>query len=988
MLDRRSIRCALAVAGLITPQIAMAQQGPLADETQVPAVPQDDDAEASQGGRGDIIVTGSRIARRDFEATSPITTLNARSLETSGGVTVETALNQLPQFAASAGSASNITNRSGQASANLRGLGPQRTLVLVDGRRTQPANPDGSADLNAIPDALIENVEVITGGASSTYGSDAVGGVVNFKLKRRFTGVQLDSQLGLTSRGDGGSQNIKFIAGANLDDDRGNIVIALNYSHRDGIGNNQREFFKFSGVTTSFPQGTLKVDGSNLPTQTAVNTIFARYGVAPGTAPRNREFGFNTDGTLFIGNPAINYRDPPLHTFVDDGKVLRYSGGRDYLLRTPLTRYGGFLRANYDVTDDINVYADLNVTQYSASTQVASAVLGGTGQADVLVPLSNPFIPADLRELAASRADPDAPLSITRRLSETGLKIVDFNYEIYQATIGARGNLGVGDWTWDVYGSKGRTELETRENAPQLSSITTLLNAPGGGTGVCTGGFDAFGLTTLSPQCLDFIMRPTRNVTVVEQDSVEANFQGGLFDLPAGGVRIATGAAYRRNTFKFQPDEVFVVKDIVGRDATSPSAGSDEVGEVYLEALVPLLHDLPLIRQLELNAGYRYSNYRSVGGVHTYKADLDWQVFESVRIRGGYSRAIRAPSVGELFSGRSEVRFTFPGASNVGYGDPCDVRATTRTGANGAQVAALCQAQGIPAAANAFFQNQNARLIASTSGNPDLNEEVTDTISAGIVWRPRFSSPLFSRLSLSVDYYRINVKDAIGSVTTQLALNKCFNLDGSNPSYSQDNYYCSLITRSPTTGGIDSVENPALNLGGFRTSGIDAQIDWKFGLDAIGLKDDWGSLQFTGVVNYLEKFEISTEANAPFIDYAGTNGNSQIDPLSLSKPKWKLTSSVSYSVGSFQTTLRYRFIDAQDNAVNAGTSGTVPGVKAVSYLDLDFRVDVNDRFQFRGGVVNLTDVPPPQFGPQRSITDVTTYDVEGRRFYIGVRTSF
>lgn len=985
MVDRQSIRCALAIGGLITPQIVMAQEVP---RTEIRSEPAEQDATAASEPQSEIIVTGSRIARRDFEATSPITTMNATALDTSGGVTAEAALNQLPQFAPSAGSSSNINNRSGQASANLRGLGPQRTLVLVDGRRTQAANPDGSADLNAIPDALIENVEVITGGASSTYGSDAVGGVVNFKLKRHFTGVQVDSQLGVTSRGDGGSQSVKFIAGADLDDGRGNIVIALNYTHRDGIGNNKRKFFEFSGVTTSFPQSTLKVAAGNLPTQAAVDAIFSQYGVTPGTAPRNREFGFNTDGTLFIGNPAINYRDPAGNTFVDEGNVLRYSGGRDYLLRTPLTRYGGYARVNYDLTDDINVYADLNVTQYKVTTQVASAVLGGTGQADVLVPLDNPFIPEDLRQLAASRPNPDAPLSITRRLSEVGLKVVDFDYDIYQATIGAQGKLGIGDWTWDVYGSKGRTKLQTLEDAPQLSQITSLITASDGGMSRCAGGFDAFGLSTLSTECFDYIMRPTRSVTVVEQSVAEANFQGGLVTMPAGEVRLAVGAAYRHNSFDYRPDEVFIIKDIVGRDATSPSGGSDEVAEAYFEALVPLLGDLPLIHRLELTAGYRYSDYRSVSGVHTYKGDLDWRITESLRARGGYSRAIRAPSVGELFSGATEVRFTFPGNSSVGYGDPCDVRSASRTGADGAQVAALCLAQGVPQAANDFFQNQNARLIATTTGNPDLNEEVADTISAGIVWRPRFTSPLFSQLSLSVDYYKIKVKDAIGSVTTQLALNKCFNLDGTNPTYSQGNYYCSLITRSSTTGGIDSVANPALNLGGFRTSGVDAQIDWRFGLGAIGLNDDWGALQFTGVVNYLEKFEISTAPGEDFIDYAGTNGNSQIDPLSLSKPKWKFTTSATYAIDGFQTTLRYRFIGAQDNAVNAGNAGTIPGVKAVSYLDLDFKADVNDNFQLRAGVVNLTDVAPPQFGPLPSITDVTTYDLEGRRFYVGVKATF
>lgn len=982
-MQRRLFKISLACFGLVTPTMLHAQ------DAGAEAIANSETAGAASAvtGSQDIIVTGSRIARRDFDAVSPITTIGQETLQASGAVTIEASLNQLPQFAASAGSASNIFGRNGQASANLRGLGPQRTLVLVDGRRVQPANPDGSADLNAIPDALIEQVEVITGGASSTYGSDAVGGVVNFRLKRNFSGLQLDGQLGTTARFDGGTQSLKGIGGLNFADGRGNVVVALNYAKRDGIDMSKRSFFDLYAGTTSFPQGTMKVEANNLPTQAAVNAIFGRYGFAAGAVPRNRGFGFNTDGSLFVFSPAINYRDSTEKAFVNAAGGLNYAGGQDYLIRTPLERWGVFTQATFDITDAISVYGNFNYTDYTATTRVSPAVLGGTGAADVLVPVTNPFISPDLAELLASRPNPTAPISIARRLAETGQKYNDNHYKVFQGVLGLKGRFG-GDWTWDVYASHGKTRLLVSEDTPVLTPVTTLAQASDGGRSICAGGFDPFGLSTLSDECLDYVMRTTRSRTSVSQSVAEANFQGGLFELPAGQVRVAFGAAWRKNRFDFSPDPLLVAKEVIGRDRTSGSGGSDEVYEAYAEILIPLLHDLPLIQQLDLNAGYRYSHYNSVGGVHTYKGDVDWRMTDSLRLRGGYSRAIRAPSVGEQFAGRAEVRASFPGSAVVGYGDPCDVRADVRKGAAAEQVAALCVAQGVPESIIDSYQNINARLIAITTGNPNLREETSDTVSAGAVWRPNFSSPLLSKFSLSVDYYRIAVKDAIGSVTTQVALNKCFNFDGSNPTYSPTDFYCRLVDRSSLNGLIDSVDNPALNLGGFRTSGIDVQLDWRFGLDAIGLGAKAGELHLNTIVNYLDKFEISTLPGAPYINYAGTNGNSQIDPLSLSKPRWKLTGALGYSVGAFQITGRYRYIDAQDNAVNAGTAGTIRGVEAVSYFDLDTKVTVNDGLEFRAGIINLFDRQPPQFGQEIGTTDVTTYDVEGRRFYLAARMTF
>lgn len=979
------------LVALSTPAFAQTAAPAGATDTQA-AAPADQKAGDADGNGAEVVVTGSRIARRDYTSDSPITTVTAEQLRSTASPTVEAALNQLPQFAGSAGAASGgvgASTRAGQASANLRAFGPQRTLVLLDGRRMQPAGADGAVDLNTIPDALVENVEVITGGASAIYGSDAIAGVVNFKTKRNFTGFQLDGDSSITTRGDGSTRSIRATAGTNLGE-RGNIVVSASYATRDDVRGIARPFLVGSRLAAALPEGTLQVASANLPSQAAVNTIFARYGVAAGTVLRTNTFGFNNDGTLFSqNNPVANVRGVSAHELIDAGG-LRYSGGEFFNIQIPLERFSAFAKARYDLGENVELFGVATYNTYDVLLSRAAPVTGGTGTVPIPIPVTNPFIPGDLAALLASRPSSTAAFTLNKRYSEVGPTSEANSYNVFQVTGGLAGKIPPLGWSWNAYASYGESEQKQQINGfVSQQALASLLQAADGGRSRCEGGYNPFGLTSLSAACRDYLLRTAENVARTRQTVVEASLQGKILDLPAGSLSFAVGADYRRNTYRFTADPLVSAGELINLPVSNSARGATTVKELYGELLIPLIHDTPLIRQLDVDLGYRYSSYDTIGSVSTYKADVSWKVFDPLRLRGGYSRAIRAPNIGELFGAAGTVGQNLGANGTIGSGDACDVRGAYRAASNtnASQVRALCIAQGIPAAIVDTYRNLDTLTTTRFAGNPALEEETADTYSIGGVLRSPFASPLLSGFTVSVDYYNIKLKGAVGRITGQVAMSKCFNADGSNPTYSITNYYCTLITRLTGTGTINLIETPLLNLGGYRTSGIDIQADWNIDLDRLGAKG-WGKLHLGTVASYLDSFKIQNLPNAPFREYGGTILNTQVDPLSTSLPRWKWMSSAGWSTDALGLEFRWRHIAAMKNANNVGTTATTRGVDAVDYLDLIGTIRAGSNFEFRLGVTNLTDVAAPQVGVVAGDTDFNTYDQLGRRVFAGVRAKF
>lgn len=930
----------------------------------------------------DIIVTGSRIARRDYVSESPITTMSNEAIRSAGQLTLEKAVSQLPQFGLGENSTQTGYNTSGQASLNLRGLGTFRNLVLLDGRRLQPSNTQQVVDLNTIPTALIENIEVITGGASAVYGSDAVAGVVNIKTKQNFTGLRMDAFYGLSDQGDGAVAELTGTLGANFGGGRGNVVVSASYSHRDTINYQSRAFFRANrgGTDLRIPTGVY-IPGANRPTQEAVDALFSQYGVAPGSVAPNSGLSFNADGTLFsASNGVYNYRGSQAGLLYNTGSQVN-NLNTFLTLQSPLKRYNAFGRVTYDLTDAVTAFAQVNYSTYK------TRILVEPGNTSLSIPITNALIPDNLRELLETRPDPTANVQLEKRFQEAGPRVTERKLEVYQVLGGLRGKLDGIDGSWEVYGSHGRTKITERSPGSVLrSSLTALINAPDGGDSLCEGGYNPFGIHPLSEECYNYLVAaPIRSVELT-QDVVEANLQGRVFKLPAGDLRFALGAAYRRNSYSTVPDAILSSGDIVGVPFTQASKGSSNVKEVYVELLVPVLRDLPAIKSLEIDLGYRYSDYNLAGGVHTYKADANWQVISALRIRGGYARAVRAPSVGELFVAPSGSTPSL-GEPSQGQGDYCASSNPVRSGPNAAAVRALCLAQGVPSALIDSFVNPQNDSDATSVGNRSLKPETADTYTIGATLNPRFATPWLSNLSLSVDFYDIRVKGAIGVVSSLLSVQKCFNVDGSNPGYDPSNQFCGNITRDPATGRIVNVLQPTLNLGGYHTRGVDFQIDWQAGLDTIGLGSG-SALGLNSVVTYLDSFKVQTLPGGSIADYAGTvGGTSTSQPGSL--PKWKAVTTLTYTDANFNLGGRWRFIDKMRAASRAtNPNATTPGVPSYSLFDIFVGARVTQDYSLRAGINNVFDKNPPILNGVVGTTEASTYDVIGRSFYVSLTAQF
>jgi outer membrane receptor protein involved in Fe transport len=640
------------------------------------------------------------------------------------------------------GASSNSPNVAGQAQVQLRGLGAIRTLVLLNGRRVVSSSASSVVDLNLFPTALISSVETITGGASSTYGSDAVAGVLNFRLDRKFEGVQLDAQSGVSDRGDAASQAVSLTVGRDIATGRGNVVLSLGYSNRDPVLNAARKFSSIGGFAGTSPLGSTVFDANNLPSAAAVSAV------VPG-ALRGNTFGFNNNGTLFAYQGARDYISPggiDYEGFRMPGPLRQtdytYATGDQNYMIIPQQRYNVYAAGNYKISSFADVYADFLFSQYDANNQLASNPATGptTG---FRIPAANPFIPAELRAVLNSRPNAAGDFRLDKRFNELGPRRQNESYDVYQMTMGLRGQLpGVRDWTYDAYLSYGRVDNSTTYTGYlSRSAVQGLLDASDGGASRCAGGFNPFGERPLSETCIAYISRVPTNSTQNDLRIAEIDLQGGLFNLPAGEVRAAVGATQREQKYSFVPDAMalgtFTLNGVTGPElaglSSQPLSGSDKVREAYVELLIPLLRDLPFVRSLETNLGYRVSDYDTIGSVSSYKADLSWEIFKGLRARGGIQRAVRAPSLGELFAAQS---LSFPNigvpVSSAGVrqfsGDPCDIRGAYRApgAADASQVRALCIAQNIPGQVVDSFTFSNSQVSGLTGGNPLLKQETAD----------------------------------------------------------------------------------------------------------------------------------------------------------------------------------------------------------------------------------------------------------------------
>ncbi len=937
----------------------------------------------------EIIVTGSRITNPNLERSTPVNATTSEEIELKQSNNAESILRELPGVVPSIGSA--VNNGNGGASfVNLRGLGSNRNIVLLDGVRLVPAELNGRFDLNNVPLALIERVDVLTGGASTTYGADAISGVVNFITKSDFSGLEATVSEQMTEQGDGEAFRADVTIGANLDDGRGNVVLAVGYQSVDPVYQGDRAF---SSVQYDSFTGAGGGSGTTAPSRFSI----------PGT------------GTRQI--------DPATGNFKPTAAFNAFNFNPYNVFQTPFERYNVYAAARYEITDGIEAY-----TRGIFSKNVVSTIIAPSGAfgLTVAIPYSNPFLPAGARAtmcaangltndqcaaaaLATSPTDPNYrtfSTTMSRRAVESGPRISDYTTTFFDYKFGLRGDL-TDSISWDVFGSYGQSENNQVQQGYWLNSrvkqalLATNTNTCLTDTNGCVP-LNPFGAAgSITEAMNNFLSANSQVQTKFSLAQVAGNVNGETgFVLPWAGdeVSFAVGGEYRKYTGSQESDLLSQSGDLGGAGGAAPNiSGGFEVYEALAEVIVPLVQDKPLIQDLTLETGIRYSSYKVDAPsspsykTTTWKAGGSWTPVDGLKVRGNYARAVRAPNIAELFSPINT------GLTNLAT-DPCaslddngNVIAPAPTGV----LRDTCIAQGAPASVIGQISVPTAGQANSTGGgNIDLKPETSNSWSLGFVWEPE-SIPGFN---MTVDYYNIKVDGAITTPTPGDALAACF--DDPSPTKTA----CTIIRRSTTTGSLsgDSSEVPGLflglsNLGKLATDGVDLTMNYSRDVGFAKL-----ALSFVGNWTNKSTFQATpSDINRDCVGYYSVNCGSI-------QPKFQWSQRTTLSFEKFDVSLLWRHLDAVqqeplDAAIDPAFSGEIPGfgaqnfgkIAAYDYFDLSGKIDVLENLTLTLTVQNLFDKQPPITGNTIGSTSYnsgntypSTYDALGRRYAVSAKVKF
>jgi iron complex outermembrane recepter protein len=995
----------------------------------------------------EVTVTGSRIVRRDFTAPSPITTVDSETLTNSANIGIESVLNQLPQYVPAGTQFSSFdiqpgaTNSSGAATLNLRGIGTNRNLVLIDGRRAQPVNASLVVDINTIPASAIQSVEIITGGASAVYGPDALAGVTNFILRDDYEGIEFGVRAGDNAEGDGGQSNFNVLMGVNSSDGRGNMMVGMDWTERDPIHQRDRDFYVQGWLDPANASGEFMrapswganeaaiPGGVNLPSQAAVNSLFPQAPQSgPGQVGVTSEFRFNPDGSIFVTQQGYGYNGP-LNCLEGCGHytmIKQLTGGNldqpgtEGLLQAPMERFSSFLKGRYDIGDNIAGFVQANYANIEVETR------GGVPPAITVwqspMPRDGRPLPADLNTLLDSRtgaAGPGGYWSLYQVLDYNGPIIQENTSDVWQLMAGLEGEFGNG-FTWEAYISKGNTDIEAANSRmPSLQRYQFLVQQPNFGQGAffaypfgsavgsgrgygasCPSGLPVFQDFTPDQACIDSIDTQQVAKSVLSQDIAEFNLQGSAFSLPGGEVGFAVGVSYRENTFQFTPGNPVgqLTDNPIGLFASNPTGGATDVTEYYGEALLPVLD------RLDLEFGYRYSDFNTAGGHDTYKSQFTFDATDGITVRGGYQFATRAPNVAELFTANTQIVVFHP------EGDPCSVTtrspwgnvATPGSGSpapnnpNRQQVIDLCRAiignstsgfdtqtysiTGVPGPQG--FHRQNPAFfpleIELRQGNPNVGPETGQTYTFGAVFDGLLG---LDNLTLSADFYQIQLKEAISPIAAYVVYNNCFNWNGAtNPTYDINNSFCQMIRRNASSGDREEVDAPFFNLGVIETQGVDLNVNWSadFGPGTFGVNS---------VISYLDTFEYQLAPGDRIIEAAGTLDQGGLFDI-------RGYTNFSYAWDVFSVGLSWQYLsDVKSAGASSSPNTTTQGTGSYNMFHLDAGFDW-DRYAVSVGIENLFEEDPRVIGANPGIdsnTDVTLpaiYDVVGRRYYVGFTARF
>ncbi|MEO7240003.1 MAG: TonB-dependent receptor [Sphingomicrobium sp.] len=976
-----------------------------------------------------IIVTGSRIPRLNLRSNSPIQTVRGQEFILTGVPNVEETLNQMPQLV---GGFTNTSNDPGHGAAtlDLRGLGSVRTLILVNGRRwiASDAGQSPEVDVNTIPAALIERVDIVTGGASAVYGSDAVTGVVNFIFRDKLDGLHFSATQNITSRGDGAVSNADVSYGASLFGGRAKVILSGGWLKQKPVLQKNRIFSQVALIEACVVPGTRGPDGASEP---AFN---------PTCAPPN-ERGFVAGGSVAVPGTLI-----PIPAFLPTGSGsalafsrdgVRFDAGGDAVpFRDETDRYNyapanylqiGFQRwsanafPSFEISPAVRLYSELSYIRTKTPQQLAP-VPAGLGFGSPVVPvalmnLDNPFLtPASAHVLDINYGvdangaggvigseetgfsinpdyggDADGIIELPgllSRLEGLGPRRARNIRDARRALIGARGDFAA-HWHYDAFLSASRVKhvlaYQNSGSALRLQQAILAHRDPATGEITCADPSNGcvpaniFGPGNLSAEAADFIRTAPVDRTVVKERIAEASIRGEIPSASAGPVGLVLGTTWRRTSYAFAPDPSLVTGDDLGFDYSSPAAGSTKVWELFSEVRVPLLAGHRFAHELAVELGGRYSRYDTVGGVWTWKALGDWSPLRGLRFRGGLQRAVRAPNVRELFEVDS---LGFPFTL-----DPCAQEAGLL---GNAAVVAACLRNGVPPGRFSLLPFESLDAFGSFRGNPDVKAEVARTFTLGTVASPN----AIPGLTVTVDYYDIRIRNAInrlggGSIWMVLG---CILGGGGDPVST----VCQGYRRNPERGYVEFIDQPTANIPHIRVSGVDWQLAYRHDLPWSLLGDrDRVDVNLAGTV-YL-KAGMKPNEGLPELDCIGLFSSAcSFTVGSGAFPKWKLLNQFSYGSGPLSLTLRHRwFSSTRDTRLSLAdqfgfTFYNLPAEGAVlesrHYFDLAATAQLSKRYDITFGINNLTDRQPAVTGllQVEANTDPALYDVLGRRFFVTV----
>jgi len=949
-------RALLSVSALALATTAHAQSS---GATWPSDVATDDGAKPSD----EILVTGSRIARPEIESPMPVSVVNMQQAERVGRFNAYDALRLDPAIGQGIG----LQNSFGQgydagiSTVALRNLGTNRSLTLIDGmRRVSGSARTSAVDINMIPPALIDRIEVITGGAAAIYGADAVTGAVNIVTKRNLEGLHASVTQGITQYGDGSQTVVSLAGGTNFAGGRGSVVIGSTYSKTGSIRARDRDFSRNRILYQRNAKNTGTADG--IP-DLALNRD--QREIMIGYLPN---FWYAPEGQRYIvDNDAV--RLPQGGTELVGGQYGWYNGGEGRnlddiaWLQGSLESAAVIGRVDYELTDDIEYTArfDYGRSKYLANSRgfrQDSRVNQLNNNGGDVAYLDNPYLPAALRDFMTARGltrlNIDRSYGNLPQINETHDRE---NYTIYQ---GLRGGL-VGDLRWEAFFQYGRAVDDVRyTNIPRASRYVAARDAiadPVTGALVCRNEaarnsgcvpFSIFSTDPLSQEQLDYILVDRNERRVNTQQIFGGNIVGEIFRLPYGGVSMALGVEHRKDTLKTTDDPLATAGDITyfAMIGEHPAIrASRTVKEIYGELVVPLLRDLPLARRLEIEGAYRYSDYSGYGKTDTWKVGGTWEPVRGVTFRGVRSRSVRAPNFGELFAPQTTSATGTPN-------DPC---LSTNYNLNPTR-AANCLALGIVTPVNEYKLGP----LVNSGGNPNLKPETSNSLTLGVILQPSFTPGL----DVTVDYWDINIKGVISSFSMEQVMRLCVDLP------TIDNAFCPLVQRDPVTHAPVQVETYDINAQSMAARGIDFGVNYRTELGAGRL-----SLGFKG--SYLLKQVVETLPGMASgnVSYHGGYAN----------PRFRGTLITSYDLDTFGISLTTRFISKARYDVNALTDEQYEdnSVPARIYNDLALNYMVDERFNLTFGVSNVFNVDPPLF-PGANYGG-GQYDTAGRRFYATAR---